>query len=171
MNAKLSILTATLVALLAAGPAAAVDPTHNGALATPANRIVGLWLTEGAVGPCSPGSPPNQQVRNTLMFSAGGTVVENPRSPPQGIALPSGLNQRTFSLGTWSYDPLTAVYTLHLRFDWYVDGAYNGYSTVDREMSLSGDGTQVSGPVVSTRYAANGTPMAQVCGSAVSVRE
>ena len=169
MKAKTSILATTLAALLAATAASAGDTVHNGAVATPANRIVGLWETVGAVRPC--GSVlPTSTVRNTLLFNAGGTVVENPRAAPNGTQLPSGLSQRTWGLGTWSYDPATALYTLHLRFDWYLDGVYNGYSTVDRELRFSADGMQVTGEVTSARFAANGTPLSSVCGTAVSDR-
>jgi hypothetical protein len=172
MNTKTTLIAAALAALLAAGPASAVDPLHNGALATPANRIVGLWTTDGMVSPCGTALPPTA-VRNTLLFEAGGTVVENPRFPPQGANGAfgvAGINQRGNGLGTWSYDPADHLYTLHLRFDWYVNGAYHGYQTVDREMRLSSDGMQVSGDVTSTRFAANGTPLISVCGAAVSDR-
>jgi hypothetical protein len=172
MNLKTLTLSATLAALLAAGPAAAVDPSHNGALATPANRIVGLWSTVGSVAPCGSGLPPST-VRNTLLFNAGGTVHENARIPPQGLVDGAGVplaNQRDNGFGTWQFDPLTGVHSLHLRFNWYLNGAYNGYSTVDRELRLSADGMQVTGAVVSTRYAASGTQIGAVCGTAVSDR-
>jgi hypothetical protein len=172
MNLKTLTLSATLAALLAAGPAAAVDPSHNGALATPANRIVGLWSTVGSVAPCGSGLPPST-VRNTLLFSAGGTVNENARIPPQGLVDGAGVplaNQRDNGFGTWEYEPLTGAHSLHLRFNWYLNGTYNGYSTVDRELRLSADGMQVTGAVVSTRYAANGTQISAVCGTAVSDR-
>ena len=142
---------------------------HNGALATPANRIAGLWTSVGTVRACGTTLPPST-VRNTLQFSAGGSVAELPRAAPQGVATPAGVSQRTIGLGTWEYDPATALYTLHLRFDWYLDGAYNGYSTVDREMRFSADGMQVTGAVTSTRFATNGTPISSVCGTAVSNR-
>ena len=166
---KTTILTASLASLLAASPATAANAVHNGAVATPANRIVGLWDTVGSVRPCGTALP-TSTIRNTLLFNAGGTVHENSRFPLQGTMLPNGLNQRTFSLGTWRYDPATALYTLHLRFDWYVDNVYNGYSTVDREMRFSADGMQVTGAVTSTRFAANGAVVSSVCGTAVSDR-
>lgn len=167
-----AITLSTLLVLAAAGPAAAVDPTHNGALATPANRIVGLWTTEASVSPCGTALPP-QPIRNTLLFNAGGTVVENPRIPPAGVANAfgvAGINQRGIGIGTWSYDPDSARYSLFVRFDWYVDGAYHGYMTVEREMTLSANGALATGAVTSTRYLANGTQIVAVCGSAVSDR-
>ena len=99
------------------------------------------------------------------MFYAGGTLTELPRFPPPNAS------ERTFALGTWSYDPLVGRYKAHFRFDWYVNGAYNGYQTVDREMLLSSDGRQLAGPVRSTRYAVDGSTILEVCGNGVSNRE
>jgi hypothetical protein len=112
------------------------------------------------------------QIRNTLLFHAGGTVVENPRFPPAGfpdVAGVPGVYQRGQALGTRTYDPQRHKYWIHLRFDNFVDSVYHGCSTVDREMSLSG-GIVASGPVRSIRYLANGSLMSEVCGEAVSAR-
>ena len=147
----------------AAAPAWAVDPVHEGALSVPANRIVGLWSSQAAISPCGSGQTPPLQRINTLVFNAGGTVVENPIGSPE-------FNQRSMGLGIWSFNPLTAQYTLHLRFDWFVDGAYSGYQVVDRTILLSNDGQQASGPVHSTRYTAAGSVIVEVCGDAVSQR-
>jgi hypothetical protein len=161
--------TASLTALIAA--VAVASPPNTGALGVPANRIVGLWSTEGLVGPC--GLAPMGPVRNTLLFHAGGTVVENPRFPPAGapnaFGVP-GINQRGQALGTWSYDPITKRYSMHLQFDWYVNDAYHGYMTVDRDIQLSSDAMVASGPVWAARFDAAGNLIAQVCGEAVSSR-
>lgn len=162
MKSTTLLLSGALAALLALpAPVQAVDPVRNGALATPANRIVGLWTTEGAVRPCGSGLPAST-IRNTLLFNAGGTVIENPRSPPGG--------DRTLAIGTWSFDPVSGVHSLHLRFDWYAAGVYGGYQTVDRQMIISNDGLQITGEVVSTRHAANGAVLVALCGTAISDR-
>jgi len=158
-------LASTLVLFsVFASPVTSANNGLTGALPVPANRIVGLWTTEAMVGPC--GIPPVAQIRNTLLFHAGGTVVENPRSPPTG----ANGNQRNQALGTWKYSARNRTYTLHLRFDNFVNGVYEGYSTVDREMELSKDGTQVTGEVTSNRYLDNGTLISSVCGNATSTR-
>jgi len=168
MHAKTLFLAIALVA--ASSSARALDPATSGAIAVPANRIVGLWSTLGMVGPCG-GSVFPQTIRNTLLFQAGGTVVENPRSPPQGGPGPGpGVHQRSIALGTWAYDPLTRQYTMHLQFDWFVDNAWHGYSTVDRTLLLNSNGTLAAGPVRSMRFAANGAIVAEVCGAATSTR-
>lgn len=160
--------------LTVAAPAAASGPATTGALPTRANDIAGLWTGEGRVGPCGSGLTP-ATVRNTLLFHAGGSVVENTRFPPGGAPNVNGVagqNQRGMALGTWSYNPATREYSMFLRFDWFVDGVYHGYQTVERLILLSNDGDQAAGPVRSTRYTANGSIISnsEVCGSAVSVR-
>jgi len=160
--------------MFAATSAYAANPSTSGALGVPANDISGLWTTEGRVGPCGSGLTP-ATVRNTLLFDAGGSVVENTRFPPGGAPNVNGVtgqNQRGMGLGTWSYNPASREYSLFLRFDWFVDGAYHGYQTVERLILLSNDGQQAAGPVRSTRYTADGSIISnsEVCGSATSVR-
>jgi len=170
MYLKNSLLVVAMFACAIATVSAA--PATNGALAVPANRIAGLWGAQAAVGPCGSGVTPIA-INTTLLFHAGGTVSENPKFPPAGVAnafgVP-GINQRGIGLGTWSYDPATDEYALHLQFDWYVGGIYHGYQTVDREIMLSADGQQAFGPVRSVRYAFDGSTIIEVCGAAVSQR-
>jgi hypothetical protein len=161
---------------LTAGDAAADGPGLSGAPG-PANRIVGLWSTEALVSPCKPPptapTTPPTPIRNTLLFHAGGTVVESPRFPPGGapnVAGVPGIYQRGQALGTWSYDPRRRTYFLHLQFDNYVDNVYHGYSTVDREIALTKDGWLGSGPVRSARFKTDGTLIVEVCGEALSAR-
>jgi hypothetical protein len=170
MTAKTFLFAAAASALLVASAAAAGDDARL--LAGPANRIVGLWSGVGLVRPCG-STLPLSAVRNTLLFNAGGTVVENSRFPPQGapnVYGIAGMNQRSGGLGTWTYDPQSGASTLHLRFDWYVDGVYHGYQTVDREITMSEDGDHLVGSVVSTRYSAAGATLAAVCGDGTSDR-
>jgi hypothetical protein len=165
MNTRLHL---SLIAVLALGSTAAQaqqSPARTGALAVPANRIVGLWTTEAAVSPC--GSPlPSPQRINTLLFHAGGTLNENSLFPPGG----DGTLQRSTGLGTWSYNPQTGRYAMHLRFDRYANGVYVGYAMVDRSLTLSGNGQQAAGPVDATFNAIDGSVIVHLCGSAVSTR-
>lgn len=171
MTYTTSLLSIALLAALAA-PAGAADPATSGALGVPANRIAGLWDTQGAVRPCG-STVPAQIVRSTLLMHAGGTVSENARFPPVGapnVYNVPGVHQRGAGLGTWAYNPSTGAYAMRLRFDWYVDGAYHGYQTVDRRILLSNDGDQASGAVRTVRYGVNGAVVIALCGSAVSTR-
>lgn len=167
-----------LIPLLATALLVAFVPTasfagsaQSGALPVPANRIVGSWSNAASVGPC--GGAPGESQRQTIVFSAGGTFLDNPRFPPQGLPNLVGIagtHQRSIGIGTWSYDPETTRYTVEQRFDWYVNNSYHGFQVVRRSILLSGDGQQAAGPVRTTRYAANGSIIVELCGSAVSTR-
>lgn len=131
------------------------------------DQIIGLWDTEALVGPCN--GTPATTIRNTLLFHAGGTLVETPRIGPNGVPnAGGGIYQRGQALGTWVYDHSKRRFYIHLRFDNYVDNVYHGYSTVDREITLSNRGMTASGPVRSTRYFLDGRPPVEVCGQATS---
>lgn len=125
----------------------------------PANRIVGLWSTQGTVSGCETGTPVIN-TRNNLLFHAGGTVTEN-------IAPVTVRNQ---GLGVWSYDPTTGWYTLHLRYDRFSNNTLVGFATIDRQLFMSGDGQQISGPVRATFYALDGTVTQAFCGDVTSER-
>ena len=149
-----AILTVATPALAQSGP------NNTGAIAVPANRIVGLWEAVASVRPCNIPTAPARDVRNNLLFHAGGTVTENPGGLPNAIG-PS----RSFGLGTWRYDPDSNRYTGTLRFDTYLNGVYTGYTTIDRDIALGGTDTAV-GPVVVTAYDTSGTQLIQLCGIA-----
>lgn len=153
-------------------PASADDVLADGARSVAANRISGTWSTDADVRPCGT-SLPFSKVRNTITFHDGGTVTENPRFPPSGVPNVynvAGINQRSIGLGTWSFDHSAHQYEMSLRFDWYVDGVYNGYQTVDREITMSKDHNAFAGSVRTTRYDVNGGVIADLCGSAVDER-
>lgn len=164
------LLAACLLA--AAAPVLADGPATTGALATPANRIIGVWANESHVGPC--GGPVGGPGYQTLLFNAGGTMVDNSRSPPAGIpAVVNGVAvhlYRTIGVGTWSYSPESGEYALDQQFYWFVDSQYDGYQTVHRTILLSADGNQAGGAVLTRRYAANGALITELCGTALSNR-
>lgn len=170
MNLHTALLAVALGVV--AAPAAAVDPSTSGALPVAANRLVGLWTSEAAVSPCGSGQTPSPARINTIVFNAGGTAIEMATmAPAAGMSTPLGFNQRSnMGLGRWSFNAKTGHYTLHLRFDWFVDGQYQGFNTVDRTILLSNDGTRAYGPVKAVRYAADGSIMLSLCGTAVSTR-
>ena len=103
-------------------------------------------------------------VRNTLLFHAGGTVTENPGVLPTVVGV-----GRSFGLGTWDYDPESGRYGGMLRFDTYLNGAYSGYQTVDRDLGLQGSDAG-AGAVVVTAYNASGDQLVQLCGTFVQSR-
>lgn len=157
-----------LLALLTIGSASAGNDRHDDLR----DRIVGLWDSQGLVGPCVEGAAPTNTVRATFLFHEGGTVVETTRFAPSGapnvLGIP-GIYTRTQGLGTWTYDRHSRKYFIHLRFDNYVDGVYNGYSTIDREIVLSQRGMLATGPVTSSRFFPDGSrPTFTLCGQATA---
>jgi hypothetical protein len=171
MNKRLPLSLLAVLAIASATASAQQSPGRTGSLAVPANKIVGLWDTQPSVAPCGSPPPTGPTGRTTLLFISGGTWVENPRFPPSGVpGAGGGVSQRSAGLGVWSYDPQTTQYTAHMQFDWYLDGVYDGYQTVDRSILLSSDGKLASGPVRSTRYAANGSVLMELCGSGAGTR-
>lgn len=159
MSIKSTLLALSLVAV--AAPAAAVDPAETGALGVPANAIVGVWRTEAALGPCGSGVTP-VQIRNILVFNAGGTLIE-PIRPDAG---------RTDGAGIWSFNPATREYTGWLIFDRFGgDGSVIGSGRVERRLLMSNDGNQIAGAVRATFLAADGSVQMELCGNAVSTRQ
>ncbi|HJR13474.1 MAG TPA: hypothetical protein VJ833_06205 [Rhodanobacteraceae bacterium] len=166
MNTKTALAVAILALSTVAGTAGArplVEPqTTSGWFAS---RIVGAYQTEAHVRVC--GSPgPDEVVFNTIIFNAGGTVVASPRGAPQG----TGGYSRTIDLGIWSYHPRTNRYSVKLRYDNFMDGAFTGSSVVERDLQMSADSNSVSGPVHVTTYAPDGSVVVEVCGRATSTR-
>lgn len=137
-----------------------------------AGRIVGAYQSDADVRKCGT-TFPFTHVTNNIIFNAGGTVTESARFPPAGafnaFGIP-GLFTRTTGLGTWSYNPSTHSYAMSLRYDYFVDGAYSGTGTVERDMVLNADGSRASGPVKSELYSTTGSLLIGLCGDAVSKR-
>ena len=170
MDIRTTSLGFALAATLFPLTAAAADPATRGALATPANRIVGAWSNAAYIGPCD-GTPSSTAQRQTSVFHAGGTFIDNSRYPPQGISTPNGTMQRSIGLGTWKYSPRTGQWSLDQRFDWFKNNVYDGYQVILRtDMRLRGDGQTLVSDVHAIRYNATGAPVLEQCGYAESTR-
>jgi hypothetical protein len=156
MSLRSAILALALVSMVRPH-AALADPGTTGALNVPANRIVGLWSTAAMVGPCD--GAPVIPVTNTLLFHAGGTLNEN--IPPT--------SDRNPGMGTWSYKGNDG-WRLRLRFDRFSDGVPTGFTIVDRALSMSADGRELTGPVRATFYATDGSVVQELCGEGTSTR-
>lgn len=149
-----------------------MSPKSNVVWGWGAERIVGTYQTLGQVRKCGT-TFPFVPVGNTISFQAGGTVVESPRFPPVGdfnvFGIP-GLFTRNIGMGTWSYNPRAHSYSMHLRYDYFVDGVFYGTGTVDRDIQLSADGKTASGPVQSTVRKDDGSVVVDLCGDVASTR-
>ena len=171
MHARtLAIATlATALGTLSA-PADAVDLIRHGAMPVPANRIVGAWDNQAFVGPCD-GVPSAVPQAVTVIFNPGGTFVDNPRFPPQGIVTPAGTMQRSIGLGSWAFVPGSGKWSMEQRFDWYKNNVYDGYQVITRTaMVVSGDGKRLTSPVEVSRYNAAGVLIQKQCGHATATR-
>ena len=157
MSARHATIALSLIAFGLTG--AVQSPATTGALPTPANKIVGLWETQGTVRGCDTGLPV-VQVRNNLLFHAGGTVSEN-------IA---PVTSRNMGMGVWSYDAASGSYTMVIRFNRYSSGTLTGFSTVERQLQMSEDGQTISGEVLATHFNLDGTVLQELCGEATSTR-
>jgi len=167
---KLHTALFTLTLLASAVSSHASGPSTTGAPATPANRIVGTWSNISQVGSCDTGVL-GPLLYQTLQYHAGGTMLDNSRFPPQGIATPGGVVQRSIGLGNWRYEPAGGQYSIRQQFDFYLDNGYDGYMVIERTgVLLSNDGNEISGPVVAIRYNAVGVETSRQCGVALSTR-
>lgn len=144
---------ALLAALLApASGAFAVNPSDNGALPVPANRIVGTWVVRGAVAPCGVPATPAPILAN-VVFNAGGTLAETNTFPLTGNPSPWGPSKRGPGFGTWEYDHKTNRYTYWIRFFWFVNDVYHGYQQVGPiEVGMTADGQTYSGDIHAERW-------------------
>lgn len=158
------------LALAVAVPFVAIggSPATTGALPTDANRIVGAWSNIAKTGACA--STLRSTGMQTIVFSAGGTFLDNPRFPPGGVGPAGAVRHRSIGVGSWSYNPNTREYSMDQQFDWYLNGAYDGYQTVHRTIALRSNGNTAAGPVLSIRYDVGGNATTELCGSAVSTR-
>lgn len=164
-----SIFAALLVLLSATGIAAG-NPSTTGALATPANDIVGTWEAAVRLGPCNgPLGPP---FLATTMFNAGGTMTDTNAAPLSGIPTPWGNSVRGPAFGTWSYDPKSDRYVGQLRFNWYVGGFYHGFQQVHFDsLELSADHSVLSGTFTATRnFVDPALQPVTVCGELEQIR-
>ena len=62
------------------------------------------------------------------------------------------------------------AHRLFLRFDRFNNGAYIGYSTVERRLVMTADGLEISGEVLALGFAPDGTQVLELCGEATSTR-
>lgn len=151
------IPAALAVMLAAAATLSAPDclARHGGPNGKPADALTGSWTVQAIIHPCDGSGPPPREITALQTFHLGGTMTETNNFPLAGVPSPFGVSVRNGpGLGTWSYDPRTRVYTASFRFNWYVDGVYHGYQSIERQdITLSRDGRSFQSVVDARRYA------------------
>ncbi|KAA9134046.1 hypothetical protein F3N42_00400 [Marinihelvus fidelis] len=125
------------------------DPKNNGR----ANRIVGIWDVDVAVGPCGGmAGPPFQALH---MYAQGGTGQVVPSSNP---AANSAHLMVWEHLGGNHYRAAMKFY----RYD-LATGAAIGYNIITNDVTISDDGNEYAGSGVAEFYAMDDTFQGQVC--------
>ncbi len=153
-----SQLTLLAVLLAATTGSAVASPSQTGALPVPANRIVGTWKVDVAIGPCSLPNP-------VLFFSAyntfhtGGTLSDfnwiSPtfRSPGQGVWRYEGHGKYASRFQFFRYDnpaPATASGLQEARVQITLDADGKGYTGVVNARQLDLDGNPAGPPLCGT---------------------
>lgn len=160
---KLSLTVLAIALATMAGDVVAQKPNLNGALPTPANRIVGVWKVDVAIGPCAlPNPVAFFSAYNT--FHAGGTISDfnwiSPtlRSPGHGIWKHMGSGQYQTRFQFFRYDnppPATASGIQDIRVQVTLDAGGEGYTGVINGQQQNLDGSPAGPPL---------------CGQAVGTR-
>lgn len=163
LTAALALATVPLAS--AQSPRMAPSPNQGSTFIGLDGQLVGLWHFDAQIGPC--GGPAQPAVSSTSVFHAGGTLAETNTMPLGGIpnilGIP-GMHVRGPAFGTWRYDWRHRRYVAQMRFNWYVSGIYHGYQQIQRELRLTDHARQADGAITSTRYLADGSPLADFCG-------
>jgi hypothetical protein len=160
------ILAALLLLLSASAVQASEDAKHAPA---PGDRIVGTWEVAARLGPC--GGPLGPPFLAFIVFHAGGTLTDTTMAPLAGIPTPFGQSIRGPAFGTWAYDRRSRTYTAQQRFNWFVDGLYDGYQQVHfHRIELLADGSGLAGTLSATRNFIDGRPPVPTCGEVSMVR-
>jgi hypothetical protein len=161
-----------LFLLLSIGSATAAGPSlrmERVELTPPASRIVGTWEAAVRLGPC--GGPLGPPFLAFIVFHAGGTLTDISMAPLAGVPTPFGQSVRSVAFGTWAYDRRSRTYTAQQRFNWFVEGFYDGYQQIHfDDIELLSDGSSLSGTLRATRNFIDGRPPVSFCGELSMVR-
>ena len=156
-TARFALLTAALA--LVTGLVSA-HPPRDGRLPTPANRIVGSWQLNVAVGPC--GGPTTIQFIGFNTFHAGGTLSDANTAPPAS---------RGPGMGVWAHTG-GDTYRSRFRFARFnpATGAFLGMQDVRQQAVLSDDGNSIETTVDARVIDQAGNEVGRVCGAATGQR-
>jgi hypothetical protein len=157
-HALLALLLATT-----AGSAIAQSPMQTGLLPTPANRLIGTFDVDVAIGPCNlPNPVAFFSAHNT--FHAAGTVSDVNWAHPSTRAGGQGIWKH---LGGNKY----ASRFQFFRYDNPAPAPASGLQDVRTELTLSADGNSYVARINAQQRALDGSPVGPpLCGEAVGER-
>lgn len=157
-HALLALLLATT-----AGSAIAQSPMQTGLLPTPANRLIGSFDVDVAIGPCSlPNPVAFFSAHNT--FHAAGTMTDDNWNGP---------GTRATGHGTWKHlgGNRYATGFRFFRFDSPAPATASGLQDVRTEITLSADGNSYVARINAQQKTLDGAPVGPpLCGEAVGER-
>ena len=151
------IRTALLTAALLAGSGLpAVQAQNPGATSAPANRIVGHWTSDVALGSCQ-GGPAFVRFVGFTTYHAGGTLSDTNNTP-------SAL--RSPGHGSWKYLGDNSYATRFQIFRFLPSGQYDGYADIRTTTVLAADGETAETEVHARNFNPDGSFRGELCGVA-----
>lgn len=166
MRNSMSILAATLLVLGAATPALAVDldaggaAEKNGLAAAVANRIVGAWRVNVALGPCA-GGPTTVSFTAFNTFHAGGTLSDSNARPG---------SERSPGHGVWEHVGRGLYDTRFQFFRFLPTGALDGVQDISQEIALDARARSYESTIRARVLNVDGSLRAELCGTATGQR-
>lgn len=169
MRNGISILATTLLALAAAGPVLATGiegegegegVEKNGLASSFANRIVGAWRVNVALGPCT-GGPATISFTALNTFHAGGTLSDSNARPG---------TERSPGHGVWEHSGRGLYETRFQFFRFLPTGALDGVQDIRQTVALDARGRSYETTIRARVLNVDGSQRAELCGTASGQR-
>ena len=157
---KHCIATSLLAAIAIAGASMPSHAQNAGSASAPANRIVGLWLADVALGSCQ-GGPAFVAFQGLNTYHAGGTLSDTNNTPS---ALRSPGHGAWKHLGGNSYASRFRIFRV------LPSGQYDGHADVRTTIVLDGPGSTYGSEVRARNYNPDGSFRGELCGVADGTR-
>jgi hypothetical protein len=143
-----------------AGPAEAGTHGKNLIGSVVANRIVGAWRVNVALGPCA-GGPTTVSFTAFNTFHAGGTLSDHNARPG---------SERSPGHGVWEHVGRGLYDTRFQFFRFLPTGALDGVQDVTQEVALDARARSYESTIRARVLNADGSPRAELCGTATGQR-
>jgi hypothetical protein len=166
MRIRLQILSAAILSIAMAGAAQAGDVSldaeqdKNALTSAVANRIVGLWRANVALGPCG-GAATTISFTAFNTFHAGGTLSDSNARPG---------TERSPGHGVWKHHGRGLYETRFQFFRFLPNGALDGVQDIVQDVMLDQRGRSYETTVRAKVLNVDGSVRAELCGTAVAQR-